>query len=560
VSSLSRVVFDPDTTAPGIPSGVAASAQSQTTIRVTWSASSDTGGSGLAGYKVYRSNTSGGTYLLLETLSTASLAYDDTTLTAGTTRFYRVSAFDGNSNESAQSSAVNATTTGAGWQSFTGPTFARGTAGSFSFNEFAPGGSTAYIIGTSGQTGVPNTAKIAELAAQGITLDSANGDLDYDGTGSGSASITGVIIENVTTAEQDWLLRSGQDPSNPQTGVVWFHDFRSDAEVNQFRWCAGYGGGQNPVLTGSAAGEIPFPGNTRRITTDGIPGAGSGVLEIVAHDGGVSNPTADTAEWWRPFSPLNAPGNGRATNDPAANGTLTRRTWSVSNQSSTMAGFDQGWYGHTDYHGGGQFDGTEYYLQVRVKIDTNRDASDNDAGGKLFYFTRNDRSLTDQEIVTESKDLSTNSNFFSMYRSGGNGLESDSPGIATHGDQPGIEGGTVGNGVCRFDNNGGRAANCFRLTRGVWWTLEYHVRPGHDSANDTLVEVWAQETPGGTVRRVWNQTGVDLPFDGSHPFGINSLICSGYMNRFGGNRINTQFYHRWTQLIFSKSFIPFPTV
>ena len=36
-------------------------------------------------------------------------------------------------------------------------------------------------------------------------------------------------------AEADWLLRSGQDAGNPQPGVVWFHDFRSDAEVNNFR-------------------------------------------------------------------------------------------------------------------------------------------------------------------------------------------------------------------------------------------------------------------------------------------------------------------------------------
>ena len=42
-------------------------------------------------------------------------------------------------------------------------------------------------------------------------------------------------------AEADWRLRSGQDPAQPQPGVVWFHDFRSDAEVDAFRWTGGVG-------------------------------------------------------------------------------------------------------------------------------------------------------------------------------------------------------------------------------------------------------------------------------------------------------------------------------
>jgi hypothetical protein len=97
---------------------VGAAAQSSTTIRITWAASSDTGGSGLAGYRVYRATTSGGTYSLISgTLSTASLSFDDTSLTAATTRYYRVSAVDGNNNESAQSSVVSATTSSSGsWQ------------------------------------------------------------------------------------------------------------------------------------------------------------------------------------------------------------------------------------------------------------------------------------------------------------------------------------------------------------------------------------------------------------------------------------------------------------
>lgn len=111
VSTLSRTVFSADTTAPTVPGSVSASALSSSAIRTTWTASTDTGGSGLRGYRVYRSTTSGGTYTQVGSdLTTASLSYDDTGLSASTTRFYKVRAFDGNGNESALSSAVSATT------------------------------------------------------------------------------------------------------------------------------------------------------------------------------------------------------------------------------------------------------------------------------------------------------------------------------------------------------------------------------------------------------------------------------------------------------------------
>src|SRR5688500_19143577 len=42
-----------DTTAPSVPQGVAAAAQSSTSIAVTWTASTDAG-TGVAGYRVFR--------------------------------------------------------------------------------------------------------------------------------------------------------------------------------------------------------------------------------------------------------------------------------------------------------------------------------------------------------------------------------------------------------------------------------------------------------------------------------------------------------------------------
>lgn len=111
VSVLARVVIDPDTTPPTVPGLVAATALSQTVIRVTWTASTDSGGSGLAGYRVLHSTTSGGTYTQIGSdLSVASLTYDDAGLAAGSTHFYRIVAFDGRNNVSSQSSTASATT------------------------------------------------------------------------------------------------------------------------------------------------------------------------------------------------------------------------------------------------------------------------------------------------------------------------------------------------------------------------------------------------------------------------------------------------------------------
>lgn len=111
MSTLSRVVYSPDTTPPTTPTSVTATALSQTAIRITWAASTDTGGSGLAGYRVYRSTTSTGTYSQIGSdLTTSSLSYDDTSLGASTTRYYRIAAFDGNANTSSQSATANATT------------------------------------------------------------------------------------------------------------------------------------------------------------------------------------------------------------------------------------------------------------------------------------------------------------------------------------------------------------------------------------------------------------------------------------------------------------------
>jgi chitodextrinase len=92
----------PDTTAPTTPANLTNSGKTTTSISLAWNASTDTGGSGLAGYKVYKN----GTFLA----STTQLTYTDTGLTAASSYSYKLASYDNAGNTSAQTSALSVTT------------------------------------------------------------------------------------------------------------------------------------------------------------------------------------------------------------------------------------------------------------------------------------------------------------------------------------------------------------------------------------------------------------------------------------------------------------------
>jgi chitodextrinase len=92
-----------DTTAPSVPASLTAAAATYNQINLSWAASTDTGGSGLRGYYIYRN----GGYLKAVVGATST---SDPGLAASTSYSYAVTAVDNAGNQSAQSTAMSATT------------------------------------------------------------------------------------------------------------------------------------------------------------------------------------------------------------------------------------------------------------------------------------------------------------------------------------------------------------------------------------------------------------------------------------------------------------------
>jgi hypothetical protein len=98
-------VTPPDTTPPAAPTGLTATAGKRK-ITLNWTANTEPD---LAGYNVYRSSSSTGTYTKLNTSLVTANTYTNSSLTSGTTWFYRVTAVDTSNNESAVSNTASAT-------------------------------------------------------------------------------------------------------------------------------------------------------------------------------------------------------------------------------------------------------------------------------------------------------------------------------------------------------------------------------------------------------------------------------------------------------------------
>lgn len=103
-SSGSSTPAGGDDAAPTTPAGLTALATAPSRIELSWLASTDSGGSGIAGYRIFRDDSS----TALATVTATS--YADTSVTPGTRYSYVVRAVDNAGNVSAPTQPVEATT------------------------------------------------------------------------------------------------------------------------------------------------------------------------------------------------------------------------------------------------------------------------------------------------------------------------------------------------------------------------------------------------------------------------------------------------------------------
>lgn len=524
---ITFTVTQADTTPPDVPTGLAVGTPASNSLPLSWDANPS--GQGLAGYKLYRS-TNGVNYGLHQTIAAGTTTYNDGSLNADTTYYYKLSAFDNATpvaNESAQSAAVSGRTAVASTLTWSGNPFPMTVpAGSYvDLEQYIsdPANELGSVISIGAAfpsgasiTGPPTVATWRVAASSGATL----------------GETTGHQLRLVRSGDSDWQRRIAG------SNVVWYHNFESAAEVNQFRW-ASAAGGNDPGATAPDSSYLSY---------DATDGVGGGCLKW-RHPAGSYEPDA---AWWRPFFPISGAQNGRGVDDPAANGSLTLRNWTPATNDNMLVNSPYGYYGNSTYHAAhpGQFDGTEYWLQFRVKVDLAR-AQTVVSGGKFWYQTTNFQSLTSQEIVTYPDVRSVGGQIvLRVNRSGGIPADQDPPGDTINGQQVNSE-----YGYCDVVSSPG---GCWAFTGG-WDVLMYHVRPGTNSGNDTLLEIWAAPSTNPTVPvRIWNQTNMDLPFDSAsgRPKGINAFLTVPY----GQSTYNAEYGLKFCQMIFSKSSIPWPAV
>src|SRR5207253_5969658 len=92
-----------DQTAPTAPGSLTYTSLNPQSVQLNWNASTDSGGAGLAGYKVYRGPIPVGT------VGSSTLSFVDDALQSGAQYTYTVLAFDNVQNHSAPSNSVTFT-------------------------------------------------------------------------------------------------------------------------------------------------------------------------------------------------------------------------------------------------------------------------------------------------------------------------------------------------------------------------------------------------------------------------------------------------------------------
>jgi len=561
------VTVSRDTTAPGLPGTPTLVSNTPTTITLDWTAALDNaGGSGIKGYDVERNGA--------VIASQAPKGYTDTLLTAATSYSYRIRAIDNVGNVGNFGSSASLSTAGLnlppGWNAVPAPIFTQGTASSFSLVGIAsdPDGDPitySVVAGTlpSGVT-INNTTKALDYNGVGAVATATGIRLRATSTGGNADSATFTVTISATSSnaalQADWTKRS------TGRGVVWAHNFATSSELDAFKF------------PGSDPAKVFW-------ISDGTTG---GAVRCRVPAGGQCQ-----GGWERPFSPLNSPGNGKATPDPALNGTLSRKTWVPS--STQLGLWADGYYYHPDYlstatnpirgdGGSGGFHadsipGWDFYIQARVRMSAGRFLAGQPDGKLFMILTSGDGptgGLGTQQPRTLNQELVVKSNpsaVYQMYTNFGNRTNSHLTSIQGSSGTGEFQPGADMAATCLIGSD--TTTQCWNFPADEYVTLLIHVKPGHDGGggdnpvmagntnNDTWVEVWVARATDREYTKIWEKRDYVWSFGTTDPWpqAFNSVAFNAFMNS-GANGANaipeSGWDHDLAEVVFSREFIECP--
>lgn len=416
--------------------------------------------------------------------------------------------------------------------------------------QFTQGQAGAFDLGAAIASAIPSGHVVTSITPNkalpsGVSADLANVEVDYDGVGAaasvGSAQdpLDLVVTTQADPALSDWVSRISA------SGVVAYHNFESDAEVNRFRWQGGLGNDLN------GTGD----GNCRRNATAGI--GGGGCLEINIPAGGTS-----AAGWSRPFSALTGATNGRGVDDPGA----TKRAWNVTHGTDYLGTWKHDIVAHADNQAftGWTFLGAEIYIQFRVHISANR-ALAGQPDGKLAFLGISGNGTSHftprQEIVIQS----LRSKILRAYTNFSNGFNSalTEPQAASDSSGTVKQPGGAYAGTC-IDNLSCSICWCYPMDE--WVTVLVRLRPGHHgtslgqtAAQDTLLEIKVARAGETSYTTIYSKANFVFNYEAGTPQGWNVFEPSGYMNNVAALS-GFGWTQRFAQVIFSTQPIACPQV
>lgn len=501
MSRLDRVIFDPDAIPPSIPVGLTATPVGLTRLDIAWNASTDTGGSGLAGYQ-----------LEIDSVTIVPLgiqtSYSHTGLVAGSSHLYRVRAFDAALNFSAFSSPITGNTPNQApaWSGTPSPSFSQGTGSSYSF--------AALVADPEGD---PITITLASgTLPSGVTINSSAKTLVYNGSGAATtatglalrATATGGATNSATfslsitgsssvTALQDWNNRS------TAAGVVQAKRFAVTTDVTAWT--------HNDGTQGFCSLD----------TTDGIMGNGCLKITIPA--------TQDNATGqWR--VPLNASwvtdGQGFGATEfwvqyriklgpnrlLHSNGGGGFKVANTAGFIPSSPGSSQSHTGHEIVIGNGfNQQGILYaYREHPVSGTTPFETSDGNGDIHLQTAVDNGSGIVDK---------------FARY--------------------------------CLYQS-GNASSGCWRYTEQQWITIDYRIKipsyGGNGVGNE--IDIWATRDGETTRTLLYNNRNFVIGSDSSYPLGVNGIWFLNYDTNRTSGAADTWF--KYDQLIVSTQSIAIP--